>query len=54
MKVSRLYIAQVKQRCGIILFINNNKVKFGDVKQPHRPPEKEATIEEALIYFQML
>lgn len=54
LKVSSLYIAQVKQRCGIIERENYNKAKSGDVKQPQCPPEKEAAIKEALIYFQML
>lgn len=54
LKVSSLYIAQVKQKCGIIERENYNKVKSGDAKQPQCPPEKEAAIKEALIYFQML
>lgn len=54
LKVSSLYIAQVKQRCGIIERENYNKAKSGDAKQPQCPPEKEAAIKEALIYFQML
>ena len=54
LKVSSLYIAQVKQKCGIIERENYNKAKSGDAKQPQCPPEKEAAIKEALIYFQML
>ena len=54
LKVSSLYIAQVKQKCGIIEHENYNKAKSGDAKQPQCPPEKEAAIKEALIYFQML
>ena len=54
LKVSSLYIAQVKQRCGIIERENYNKAKSGDAKQPQCPPEKEAAIKEALIYFQIL
>ena len=54
LKVSSLYIAQVKQKCGIIECENYNKAKSGDAKQPQCPPEKEAAIKEALIYFQML
>ena len=54
LKVSSLYIAQVKQKCGIIERENYNKAKSGDAKQPQCPPEKEAAIKEALIYFQIL
>ena len=54
LKVSSLYIAQVKQKCGIIERENYNKAKSGDAKQPQCPSEKEAAIKEALIYFQML
>lgn len=54
LKVSSLYIAQVKQKCGIIERENYNKAKSRDAKQPQCPPEKEAAIKEALIYFQML
>ena len=54
LKISSLYIAQVKQRCGIIERENYNKAKSGDAKQPQYPPEKEAVIKEALIYFRML
>ena len=54
LRVSSLYIAQVKQKCGIIERENYNKAKSGDAKQPQCPPEKEAAIKEALIYFQML
>ena len=54
LKVSCLYIAQVKQKCDIIEHENYNKAKSGDAKQPQCPPEKEAAIKEALIYFQML
>ncbi|MFR1832365.1 MAG: 23S rRNA methyltransferase [Lachnospiraceae bacterium] len=41
MKVSSLYIAQVKQKCSIIERENYNKPKAGDAKQPQCPPEKE-------------
>ena len=54
LKVSSLYIAQVKRRCGIIEHENYNKAKSEDAKQPQCPPEKEAAIKDALIYFQML
>ena len=54
MKVSSLYIAQVKQKCGIIERENYNKPKSKDAKQPKCPPEKEAAIAEALRYVGMI
>lgn len=54
MKVSSLYIAQVKQKCGIIERENYNKPKSEDAKQPVCPPEKEKAIMEALKYFGMI
>ena len=53
-KVSSLYIAQVKQKCGIIERENYNKPKSEDAKQPQCPPEKEEAIKEALKYFGMI
>ena len=54
MKVSSLYIAQVKQKHGIIERENYNKPKSGDAKQPQCQPEKEKAIMEALEYFGMI
>ena len=54
LKVSHLYIAQVKQKYGIIERENYNKPKSEDSKQPQCPPEKEAAITEALKYFKMI
>lgn len=54
LKVSSLYIARVKLRCGIIDREKYNKAKSEDAKQPQCPREKEAAIKEALIYFHML
>jgi len=54
MKVSNLYIAQVKRKCGIIERENNNKSKSEKGRQPECPKEKEIAIEEALKYFQMI
>ena len=54
MKVSSLYIAQVKQKCGIIERENYNKPKSEDAKQPQCPPEKEKAIMEALKHFGMI
>ena len=54
LKVSSLYIAQVKEKCGIIERENYNKPKSPDAKQAKCPPEKEKAIEEALRHFQMI
>ena len=53
LKVSNLYIAQVKQKCGIIERENYNKPKSEDPKQPQCPPDKEAAIVDALKHFGM-
>lgn len=54
LKVSSLYIAQVKQKCGIIVRENYNKPKSEDAKQPQCPPDKENAIMEALKHFGMI
>ena len=54
LKVSTLYIAQVKQKYGIIERENYNKPKFEDTHQPQCPPDKEAAIVEALRHFGMI
>lgn len=54
LKVSNLYIAQVKQKCGIIERENYNKPKSEESKQPQCPPEKEKAIMEALKHFGMI
>ena len=54
LKVSSLYIAQVKQKCGIIERENYNKPKSEDAKQPQCPPDKEKEIKEALTHFGMI
>lgn len=53
-KVSSLYIAQTKQKHGIIERENYNMAKSENVKQPQCPLEKEKLIEEALRYFKMI
>ena len=53
LKVSNLYIAQVKQKCGIVERENYNKPKSENAKPSKCPPEKEAAIREALEYFRM-
>ncbi len=54
LKVSNLYIAQVKQKCGIIERENYNLPKSENSRQPKSPPEKEAAIREALEHFRMI
>ena len=54
LKVSQLYIAQIKRKCGIIERKNYNQSKKEDAKVPKCPPEKEAAIMEALKHFQMI
>ena len=54
LKVSSLYIAQVKQKCGIVDRENYNKAKSEDAKQPQCPPEKEQAILEARRHFRMI
>ncbi|QNM01293.1 23S rRNA (uracil(1939)-C(5))-methyltransferase RlmD [Simiaoa sunii] len=54
MKVSNLYIAQVKAKYGIIERENYNKPKSDDARQPKCPKEKENAIVEALKYFRMI
>lgn len=54
MKVSHLYIAQIKQKYGIIERENYNKPKSENSKQPKCPPEKEVAITEALKFFGMI
>ena len=54
MKVSNLYIAQIKQKHRIIERENYNKPKSEKGGQPECPKEKEIAIEEALKYFQMI
>lgn len=54
MKVSNLYIAQVKAKYGIIERENYNLPKSEDVKQLQCPKEKEVAIVEALRFFHMI
>jgi len=53
-KVSSLYIAQIKQKHEIIERDCYNKPKGEGTKQPQCPPEKELVIEEALRHFKMI
>lgn len=54
LKVSSLYISQVKRKCGLDVGQNYNLPKKEDAKVPQCPPEKEAAIIEALKHFQMI
>lgn len=54
MKVSNLYIAQVKRKCGIKLAENFNIPRSEGAKQPQCPKEKEEAIIGALKAFQMI
>ncbi len=54
LKISSLYIAQVKEKCGIIERANYNLPKSENSRQPKCPPEKEKAIRDALEYFRMI
>ena len=54
LKVSSLYISQVKRKCGMDVGQNYNLSKKEDAKVPQCPPEKEAAIMDALKHFQMI
>ncbi len=54
LKVSSLYISQIKRKCGLDVGQNYNLSKKEDAKVPQCPPEKEAAIMEALKYFQII
>ena len=54
LKVSSLYISQVKQKCGLEVRENHHKAKSENAKQPKCPKEKEDAIVEALKHFQII
>ena len=54
LKVSSLYISQVKRKCGLDVGQNYNLSKKEDAKVPQCPPEKEAAIMDALKHFQII
>ena len=54
LKISHLYIAQVKRKNGILERANYNLPKNEDAKQPVCPPEKEKAIKAALEHFGMI
>ena len=53
LKVSNLYISQVKRKCGIEVGKNYNLPKNEDSRQPQCPEDKESAIVEALKHFKM-
>ena len=53
LKVSNLYISQVKRKCGIEVGENYNLPKSEDSRQPQCPEEKEKAIRDALEHFGM-
>lgn len=54
LKVSSLYISQVKRKCGIIERENYNKLKSEDAKQTLCPEDKEIATKDALEHFGMI
>ena len=54
LKVSNLYISQIKRKCGIEVGKNYNLPKSEASRQPQCPLEKEKAIREALKYFGMI
>jgi len=54
LKVSNLYISQVKRKCGIEVGENYNLPKSEDSRQPQCPVEKEKAIKDALEHFGMI
>lgn len=54
LKVSSLYISQVKRKCGLEVGDSYNQPKSENAKVPTCPPEKEKAIRAALEYFRMI
>ena len=54
LKVSNLYISQIKRKCGIEVGENYNLPKTENLKVPQCPKEKEDAIKAALKYFAMI
>lgn len=54
LKVSNLYIAQVKRECGIVERINYNLPKTEGNIVPQCPEDKRKAIKDAFIHFQMI
>ena len=54
LKVSSLYISQIKRKCGLDVGDSYNKPKSEDAKVPQCPTEKEKAIMDALKHFGMI
>ena len=54
MKVSSLYISQVKRKLGLEVGTNYNLPKSEDARVPQCPPEKEKVITDTLKHFRMI
>ncbi len=54
LKVSHLYISQVKRKCGLEVGQNYNLPKSASQRAPQCPPEKEKAIIVALEHIQMI
>jgi len=54
LKVSSLYISQIKRKCGLDVGDSYNKPKSEDAHVPQCPPEKEKAIMDALKHFGMI
>lgn len=54
LKVSSLYISQVKRKCGLEVGKNYNMAKSEDAKQPQCPPEKEQAIKDAFKHYGLI
>ena len=54
LKVSSLYIAQIKKKCGLDVGENFNLPKSENARQPQCTPEKENAIMQAFRHFGMI
>lgn len=54
LKVSSLYISQVKRKCGLEVGKHYNHAKSKDAKQPQCPPVKEQAIRDAFKRFGLI
>ena len=54
LKVSSLYISQIKRKCGLEVGENYNHPKSENTKVPTCPPEKETAIRKALEHFKVV
>ena len=54
LKVSSLYISQVKRKCGLEVGESYNQPKSDNPRVPQCPPEKDEAIMAALRHFEMI